>query len=148
MYICHRIGEMAEWSNAAVLKTVEGHTSGGSNPSFSAYIPRELNVFGVLFFWWSVRWSASPFLALKDVTDPSDLTMLWIMQKPLDCFYRSIAISIMPGICPRGRPQLLHCEQFLLQTQSHTFPKGYLASACDLNLVYVLQHLIQEQLHR
>ena len=36
MYICHRIGEMAEWSNAAVLKTVEGHTSGGSNPSSSA----------------------------------------------------------------------------------------------------------------
>ena len=30
------LGEMAEWSNAAVLKTVEGHTSGGSNPSFSA----------------------------------------------------------------------------------------------------------------
>ena len=36
MYICTRTGEMAEWSNAAVLKTVEGHTSGGSNPSFSA----------------------------------------------------------------------------------------------------------------
>ena len=42
-YICtinnaiHRvIGELAEWSNAAVLKTVEGHTSGGSNPSLSA----------------------------------------------------------------------------------------------------------------
>jgi len=32
----HSVGEMAEWSNAAVLKTVEGHTSGGSNPSFSA----------------------------------------------------------------------------------------------------------------
>ena len=29
-------GEMAEWSNALVLKTSEGHTSGGSNPSFSA----------------------------------------------------------------------------------------------------------------
>lgn len=26
------LGEMAERSNAAVLKTVEGHTSGGSNP--------------------------------------------------------------------------------------------------------------------
>jgi hypothetical protein len=46
-YICTRIqgipdetlGEMAEWSNAAVLKTVEGHTSGGSNPSFSAESP-------------------------------------------------------------------------------------------------------------
>ena len=36
MYICNSFGEMAEWSNAAVLKTVEGHTSGGSNPSFSA----------------------------------------------------------------------------------------------------------------
>ena len=36
MYIYDRIGEMAEWSNAAVLKTVEDHTSGGSNPSFSA----------------------------------------------------------------------------------------------------------------
>ena len=30
------VGELAEWSNAAVLKTVEGHTSGGSNPSLSA----------------------------------------------------------------------------------------------------------------
>jgi hypothetical protein len=29
-------GGMAERSNAAVLKTVEGHTSGGSNPSPSA----------------------------------------------------------------------------------------------------------------
>ena len=32
----HAKGEMAEWSNALVLKTSEGHTSGGSNPSFSA----------------------------------------------------------------------------------------------------------------
>ncbi len=31
-----RAGEMAERFNAAVLKTVEGETSGGSNPSFSA----------------------------------------------------------------------------------------------------------------
>lgn len=27
---------MAEWSNAAVLKTVEAQVSGGSNPSLSA----------------------------------------------------------------------------------------------------------------
>ena len=39
------IGEMAEWSNAAVLKTVEGHTSGGSNPSFSAKNLYKLNVY-------------------------------------------------------------------------------------------------------
>ena len=30
------IGELAEWSNAAVLKTVELKGSGGSNPSLSA----------------------------------------------------------------------------------------------------------------
>lgn len=32
------IGEMAEWSNAAVLKTVDLNGSGGSNPSLSAKI--------------------------------------------------------------------------------------------------------------
>ena len=33
-------GEMAEWSIAAVLKTVELRGSGGSNPSLSAKIQR------------------------------------------------------------------------------------------------------------
>ena len=32
-------GEMAEWSIAAVLKTVEVQASGGSNPSLSAIPP-------------------------------------------------------------------------------------------------------------
>ena len=32
-----RAGELAERSNAAVLKTVEAQVSGGSNPSLSAY---------------------------------------------------------------------------------------------------------------
>ncbi len=36
LYFC--TGEMAEWSNAAVLKTVDLHGSGGSNPSFSAHL--------------------------------------------------------------------------------------------------------------
>jgi hypothetical protein len=46
-YPMRHSGEMAEWSNAAVLKTVEGHTSGGSNPSFSAKgnLQRKLWVF-------------------------------------------------------------------------------------------------------
>ncbi len=37
---------MAEWSIAAVLKTVEGHTSGGSNPSLSA----KSSPFGCFFY--------------------------------------------------------------------------------------------------
>ena len=41
LYLCiaferKSIGEMAEWSIAAVLKTVEVRASGGSNPSLSA----------------------------------------------------------------------------------------------------------------
>ena len=43
-------GEMAEWSNAAVLKTVEGHTSGGSNPSFSATINPQRALWVFLFY--------------------------------------------------------------------------------------------------
>jgi hypothetical protein len=70
----------------------------GSIPSDSTIYPRELNVFGVLFFCWVVCWVVRSFLALKNMTDPSDLTMLWMMQESLDYFYRSISISIMPGI--------------------------------------------------
>ena len=43
-----RTGEMAERSNAAVLKTVDCNRSGGSNPSFSAEKP-ETKVSGFLF---------------------------------------------------------------------------------------------------
>ncbi len=42
LYFC--AGELAERSNAAVLKTVDCHRSGGSNPSLSA-----INAFS--FYW-------------------------------------------------------------------------------------------------
>ena len=50
MYFCG--GEMAEWSIAAVLKTVEVRASGGSNPSLSARTPKVLrnNTLGVFLF--------------------------------------------------------------------------------------------------
>ena len=37
-YICTALGEMAEWSNAVVLKTIVLKGTGGSNPSLSAFI--------------------------------------------------------------------------------------------------------------
>ena len=37
-------GEMAERSIVAVSKTVEGHTSGGSNPSLSAVLKNQMPV--------------------------------------------------------------------------------------------------------
>ena len=39
-YFC--IGEMAEWSNATVLKTAVPQGTGGSNPSFSAGPKRKI----------------------------------------------------------------------------------------------------------
>ena len=50
MYICNRKGEMAEWSNAAVLKTVEGHTSGGSNPLSPLNSPESPVFSGLIFY--------------------------------------------------------------------------------------------------
>ena len=44
-FASQRPGEMAEWSIAAVLKTVEGNTSGGSNPSLSAKAARKAAFF-------------------------------------------------------------------------------------------------------
>ena len=38
------LGEMAEWSIAAVLKTVELRGSGGSNPSLSAKITEQMTI--------------------------------------------------------------------------------------------------------
>ena len=55
-YICTRKGEMAEWSNAAVLKTVEGHTSGGSNPSFSATVSQVLITLGFFYTTNSIKY--------------------------------------------------------------------------------------------
>jgi hypothetical protein len=37
------LGEMAEWLKAAVLKTVEGRPSQGSNPCLSAIISSVIN---------------------------------------------------------------------------------------------------------
>ena len=61
---------MAEWSNAAVLKTVEGHTSGGSNPSFSAFKFPNVFIINVLGFLTStfVRFLYGQILKVKNVS--------------------------------------------------------------------------------
>ena len=51
MYICLRLGEVAEWSNALVLKTSVPQGTGGSNPSFSASkFPNIFNIDMLGFF--------------------------------------------------------------------------------------------------
>ncbi|HAB28135.1 MAG TPA: hypothetical protein DCE27_10795 [Xanthomarina gelatinilytica] len=56
---------MAEWSNAAVLKTVEGHTSGGSNPSFSATLLRNLLIFKGFFVFRKILSPRLPHIKLE-----------------------------------------------------------------------------------
>ena len=43
-------GEVAEWSIAAVLKTVDLRGSGGSNPSLSAEMNRKMKIFRFFCF--------------------------------------------------------------------------------------------------
>ena len=50
-------GELAEWSKAAVLKTVDGQPSGGSNPSLSA-IKQKKGLYGPFLFY--REWIESP----------------------------------------------------------------------------------------
>ena len=44
------LGEVAEWSIAAVLKTVDLRGSGGSNPSLSAEMNRKMKIFRFFCF--------------------------------------------------------------------------------------------------
>ena len=61
-YFC--AGEMAERSNAAVLKTVDCHRSGGSNPSLSAQ-KTNAPLWGI-FRCWSVESLLSKATAMKN----------------------------------------------------------------------------------
>ncbi len=52
--IVQYLGEMAEWSNAVVLKTIVLQGTGGSNPSLSAFARRSADAYqyeGGLFFY-------------------------------------------------------------------------------------------------
>ena len=56
---------MAEWSNAAVLKTVDLHGSGGSNPSLSAKVQKKAaELVRAAFF---MRFGSAPPQAGRDV---------------------------------------------------------------------------------
>ena len=50
----HFKGELAEWSIAAVLKTVDCNRSGGSNPSLSALIRRSFVYNGLRIFYYEL----------------------------------------------------------------------------------------------
>lgn len=94
-YFCR--GELAEWSIAAVLKTVEGHTSGGSNPSLSARTAKPSKFFLTGFF-------VSRYLCGFSY---------------LECIHRKILFSGFTGFALPIALPMLYPNTILLY---HTFP--------------------------
>ena len=79
-------GEMAERSIAAVLKTVEGNTSGGSNPSLSA--DTELGRIRQNFVWFfpflldNVRsFSPNMLILIRTKSSASNSNLQWTEKK-------------------------------------------------------------------
>ena len=68
-------GEMAEWSIAAVLKTVEVQASGGSNPSLSAALLHIKLVINLI-------WSFFIFLNIERDTIQCFLFNFFILEMP------------------------------------------------------------------
>ena len=83
----NHLGEMAEWSIAAVLKTVEGHTSGGSNPSLSAQ--KKPDGFRRAF---SVYVPLSKFLRILSTNPQQWLDRSYKNKLPIGIRYRIIRI--------------------------------------------------------
>ena len=66
-------GEMAEWSIAAVLKTVELRGSGGSNPSLSA---RDFKV--------TAKWSSEKPSKQEEIVVGHGLTTIFLCMRSID----------------------------------------------------------------
>ena len=80
MYFCP--GELAEWSIAAVLKTVEPRGSGGSNPSLSAKEYKKL-AFRLAFFCFQARQKLAfeSELKTKKAKDAKQLSFLYSLKR-------------------------------------------------------------------
>ena len=103
-------GRMAEWSNAAVLKTVDLHGSGGSNPSSSA------NRFpiGSLFFLCGRRGIRTPGPArptnLFLVYSVNTLTTVRYGTGPKCSYHHFISLGGPPGPRSRSSPHSLQYD--------------------------------------
>jgi hypothetical protein len=88
-YFC--AGEMAERSNAAVLKTVEVKASGGSNPSLSAFAHRRISAGGRSNLWAStdVRYFFIEVLALLSLISQLPNSHLYLAAVSIHGFVRN-----------------------------------------------------------
>ena len=91
---------MAEWSIAAVLKTVELQGSGGSNPPFSAYLSNYLAIGGVFYIYAGLMHAYSPVIKRKNGMRSFRL-LLWFKFFPLGITagYPPITRSIITYAC-------------------------------------------------
>jgi hypothetical protein len=75
-YFC--AGELAEWSIAAVLKTVDCNRSGGSNPSLSAFAHRSFSVGGFFICGLLRTMSAFAHRSFSVGGSPPKLSRRWV----------------------------------------------------------------------
>ncbi len=111
---------MAEWSNALVLKTSEGHTSGGSNPSFSAKVKTHNDSCGFFVFksvenlfskaienkkpnkrslFWVLTFAQEPHFGINEVNPPLGMWNNRISNFSRSCWF--IGFDIRSGL-PSG----------------------------------------------
>ena len=86
-------GEVAEWSNAAVLKTVGGQPSGGSNPSLSAINCGSDHVSRL----WRYHGPAANRIRVEEIFGIRTVTpaVLIIQSMALDYYHRTVSHSIL-----------------------------------------------------
>ena len=72
------------------------------------------------------------------MTDPSDLSMSWMVQESLDCFYASITIAIMPGIRSRWRPRRFNVDfaYILIYKKNKYFQLKIIIVICNYDKLY------------
>ena len=100
-------GEMAEWSIAAVLKTVDPHGSGGSNPSLSAAICKTIRIsklqtqFAVFLF---LNAKSNRRYRVKHPLFPKPIFRLHVLQKIVPKLRKVDSLILVFDIrCPKGR---------------------------------------------
>ena len=136
---------MAEWSNAAVLKTVDLHGSGGSNPSLSAKKKRskEMSIYRHLFvfaalrtqtcLWGVVMWKAK-------VVDLSTPCVVLILQGARRRGKGKTSSACATKSIPYLVTQLFHLASFSLQSRD-SFSRWRLGRLVCVWLLFAVANL-------
>ena len=121
-------GEVAEWSIAAVLKTVDLRGSGGSNPSLSAKANRMMQV--IRFFYCPMPWHACMPEAVDNKKMMCSKAHLVCFKAPPRRAGEGMPTAGRPNPCFAGNggapiPRLSGVSFSLAKTMAHPIPPKF-----------------------